>query len=103
MCYGGDKIWKHWKSETKFMDYFTKSETFSVQWPFTYAGNKPYLHRKRKSLLITNINHNLGDKCCGGDSFGAQTSFSTLQDKTLQNLQFPKKAPNEEILEYSKK
>ena len=20
------------------MDYFTKSETFSVQWPFTYAG-----------------------------------------------------------------
>ena len=31
------------------------------------AGNKLYLHKKRKSLLITNINHNLGD-CWGGDS-----------------------------------
>ena len=30
------------------MDYFTKSETISAQWPFTYAGNKLYLHRKRK-------------------------------------------------------
>ena len=43
------------------MDYFTKSETFIAQWPFTYAGNKLYLQKKRKSLLITNINHNLSD------------------------------------------
>ena len=43
------------------MDYFTKSETFSAQWLFNYAGNKLYLLKKRKSLLITNINHKLGD------------------------------------------
>ena len=28
------------------MDYFTKSETFIAQWPFTYAGNKLYLQKK---------------------------------------------------------
>ena len=43
---GGDKIWYHYKSETKFMDYFTKSQTFSAQWPFIYADNKLYLHKK---------------------------------------------------------
>ena len=59
---GGDKIWYHCKSETKFMNYFTESQIFSAQWPFTYAGNKIYLHKKRKLFLITNINHNLG-KC----------------------------------------
>ena len=58
---GGDKIWYHCKSETKFMGCFTKSEIFSAQWPFTYAGNKLYLYKKRKSLLIPNINHNLGN------------------------------------------
>ena len=62
----GDKIWYHYKSDTKFMDYFTKSETFSAQWLFTYAGNKLYMHKKRKSLLITNINHNLGDSAAEG-------------------------------------
>ena len=51
------------------MDYFTKSETFSVQWPFTHAGNKLYLHKKRKSLLITNINNNLGDSVAEGTDF----------------------------------
>ena len=35
------------------MDYFPKSQTFSVLWPFTYAGNKLYLHKKRKGSLIT--------------------------------------------------
>ena len=45
------------------MDYFTKSETFSAH---TYAGNKLCLHRKRKSLLITNINHNLCDSVVEG-------------------------------------
>ena len=44
------------------MDYFTKSQIFSVQSPFAYAGNKLYLHKKRKLLLVTNINYNLG-KC----------------------------------------
>ena len=48
------------------MDYFTKSDTFSTKWPFTYAGNKVYLHKKRKSLLITNINYNLGDSVAEG-------------------------------------
>ena len=43
------------------MDYFTKNETLSPQEPFTYAGNKLYLHEKIKSLLFTNINHNLGE------------------------------------------
>ena len=40
---------------------FTKSKIFSAQWPFTYARNKLYFHKKRKSLLITNINYNLND------------------------------------------
>ena len=62
---GGDKIWYHCTSETKFMDYYTKSETFSAQWPFTYPGSKLYSHKKRKSLLITNIN-NLGDSVAEG-------------------------------------
>ena len=48
------------------MDYFTKSETFSAQQPFTYAGNKLCLHRKREHLLITNINHNLCDSVVEG-------------------------------------
>ena len=43
---GGDKIWNHYKSETKFMDYFTKSQTFSAQWSFIYADNKLCLHKK---------------------------------------------------------
>ena len=43
---GGDKIWNHYRSETKFMDYFTKSQTFSAQWSFIYADNKLYLHKK---------------------------------------------------------
>ena len=60
MCCGRDKIWYHCKSETKFIDDFTKSKTFSAQRPFTYAGNKLYLHKKRKSILIINIYHNLG-------------------------------------------
>ena len=60
MGFGGEQIWYHFKSDTKFMDYFTKSETFSVQWPFIHPGNKLYLHKIRKLLLITNINHNLG-------------------------------------------
>ena len=60
MGFGGEQIWYHCKSDTKFMDYFTKSETFSVQWPFIHPGNKLYLHKIRKLLLITNINHNLG-------------------------------------------
>ena len=48
------------------MDYFTKNETCRAQEPFTYAGNKLYLHEKKKSLLITNINHNLGDSVAEG-------------------------------------
>ena len=44
------------------MDYFTKSQTFSAQWPFTYACNKLGLQKKRKLLLITNINYNVGDR-----------------------------------------
>ena len=48
------------------MNYFTKSETFSDQQFFSYAGNKIYLHKKGKSLLITNINHNLDDSVAEG-------------------------------------
>ena len=67
---GGDRIWYRCKSEKKLMDYFTKSETFSAQWPFIYASNKLCLHKKkRKSLLITNINHNLGDSVAEGTVF----------------------------------
>ena len=50
------------KIRDKFVDYFPKSRIFSVRWPFTYAGNKLYLLIKRKLLLVTNINYNLG-KC----------------------------------------
>ena len=56
------QIWYHGKSETKFMGYFTKSKTFCRQWLFTYADNKIYLHKTRKSLLNTNINHSLSDR-----------------------------------------
>ena len=28
------------------MDSFTKNETFTAQWHFTYAGNNLYLHKK---------------------------------------------------------
>ena len=62
MLCGGVKIRYHYKSETKFTDYFTKSQTFSAQWPFTYACNKLGLQKKRKLLLITNINYNVGDR-----------------------------------------
>ena len=73
---GGDRIWPHCKSETKFMDYFTKSETFNFQWTFTYAGNKLYLQRKRKSLLITNINHNLGGSVAEGTVLNPHVTFN---------------------------
>ena len=43
---GGDKIWYHFKSETQFMDYFTKTETLSAQWPFISFGSKLNLHKK---------------------------------------------------------
>ena len=65
---GGDKIWYQCKSEAKFMDYFTKSQTFSAQQSFTYAGNKLYLHKKRKLLpciekLISTGSHCLATFC----------------------------------------
>ena len=60
------------------MAYFTKSQIFSDPWPFTYAGNKLYLHKKRKLLLMTNINHNVGDSVADGDSFWAEMSLSTV-------------------------
>ena len=47
------------------MGYFLKSETLSAQWTFTFTGKKLYL-LKKKSLLITNINHNLGDSVAEG-------------------------------------
>ena len=72
---GGDKIWYHCKSETKFMDYFNKSETCCAQCPFTYAGNKLYLHKNRKSLLITNINNNLGESVTEGTNFEHKCHF----------------------------
>ena len=66
MHWGWDEIWYHYKSETKFVDYFIKRETFSAQESFTYAGNKIYLYKLRKSLLITDINHNLGESVVEG-------------------------------------
>ena len=60
------------------MDYFTKSETFSAQWSFIYADNKLYFHKKKKkkSLLITNINHNLGDSAAEGQSLSPHVIFN---------------------------
>ena len=37
---GRKKTWYHCKSEIKFTGYFTKSQTFSAHWSFTYASNK---------------------------------------------------------------
>ena len=48
------------------MDCLIRGETFSAQWSFTYASNKLYLHKKRKSVLIPNINHNLGNTVAEG-------------------------------------
>ena len=73
------------------MDYFTKSETFSVQWPFTYASNKPYLHRKRKSLPITNINHNLGDSAAERTVSEPKRHFQHCRIKYYQICNFLKK------------
>ena len=42
MGFGGKKIWYHCKSDTIFIDYFTKSETFIVQWPFTCIKKENY-------------------------------------------------------------
>ena len=64
MLYGGEKVWYHCESETQFMDYFTKSETFSALCP--YAGNKLCKLKLKLSVLITNINHNLGDSVVEG-------------------------------------
>ena len=46
------------------MDFFPIA--FSARWPFTYAGKNLNLHKKRKSLLITNINRNLSDSVAEG-------------------------------------
>ena len=72
------------------MDYFTKSKTFSVQ---QCVGNKLYLHKK-KSLLITNINNDLG----GSVAEGADEPRCHFQ-----HFQTSQKTPNEQKLEYSKK
>ena len=68
-----------------------KSETFSVQWPFAYAGNKPYLHRKRKSLLVTNINHNLGDSVAEGTVSEPKRHFQHCRIKYYKICNFLKK------------
>ena len=65
------------------MGYFTKSKTFSAKQPFTYAGNKLYLHKKRKSLPITDINHNLGDSVLEGTVSEAKFCFHYGHDKIL--------------------
>ena len=65
------------------MDYFTKSHTFSVPWPFTYAGNKLYLHKKGKRSLITNINHNVGDCVSEGTVSEPKYLFQQWENKTL--------------------
>ena len=65
------------------MDCFNKSETFSAELPFTYAGNKLYLYKKIKSLLITNINHNLCYNVVEGTGSEPKWHFQHWQDKTL--------------------
>ena len=66
------------------MNYFNESEIFSTQLPFTYADNKLDLHKKRKSFLITNINHNLGDIVAEGTVSGG----TLLQRGQLQIIPF---------------
>ena len=64
------------------MDYFTESLTFTASWPFTYAGNKLYLHKK-KLLLITNIDQNVGDSAAEGTVSEPKYHFQQWQDKIL--------------------
>ena len=86
------------------MDYYTKSETFSAQWPFTYAGNKLYLHKKKKkSLLISNVNNNLGNSAAGGTCYEPTCHFQYWQCKIQEDLKTPQKPPYEQKVEYSKK
>ena len=62
------------------------------------------MHKKRKQLLITNINHNIGDSVTehnlGGNVAEGTVSepkfhFQHWQDK-IQHLQTPQKTPNEQ-------
>ena len=61
------------------------------------------MHKKRKSLPVTNINHNLVDSVAEGTVFEPKYRFQHLQDEIQKHLQTPQKTPNEQKLEYSKK
>ena len=71
----------HCKPERKFEDYFIRSKTFIAKYPFIYAGNKLYLHKKTKLLLITNINHKLGESVREGAVSEPTCQFQYWQDK----------------------
>ena len=63
---GGEKIWYHCESETKFMDYSLKMKhLLPKSFSLTLVTNF-FCIKKRKSLLITNINHSLGDNIVEG-------------------------------------
>ena len=55
----------------------------------------------RKSLLIPNIYHNLGNSVAEGTV--SEPKLSLWQDKIQQHLQAPQKTPNKQKQEYSKK
>ena len=51
------------------MDYFTKGGLFSAKYPFIYAGNKLYLHKKESHywlLLLTTIYMSVGEGTVSG-------------------------------------
>ena len=73
------------------MDYFIKSETFSAQWSFIYAGNKLYLQKRRKSLLIANIKHNLGGSVMEGTDSEPTFTFNIGRMKYNSICKLPKK------------
>ena len=66
MCCKGDKIRYHCKLETNSWIISLKVKHLVPNGLLLYAGNKLYLHKKRKSLLIANINHNLKDSVAQG-------------------------------------
>ena len=102
---GGHKIWYHCKFETKFMDCFTKSQTFSAQWPFTLLVTNSLQKKiiKIKLLLITNINHNLGDSVAKVIVSDPKVTFNINRIKYNNICKLLKKTPNERKLKYSKK
>ena len=59
--------------------------------------------KKEKSLLISNVNNNLGNSAAGGTCYEPTCHFQYWQCKIQEDLKTPQKPPYEQKVEYSKK